>query len=84
MAGFGGHALPGFFFLLFGVWHCVRESYMYFKSGKRVNFARAEGIIILTLIGIGCFVELFWPWNGNHPPYGYGFHDFFYERVFIF
>ena len=43
-----------------------------FKGGK-ARFARLDGIIILGLVGVGCFVELFWPFNGNHPPYGNGF-----------
>jgi hypothetical protein len=21
-------------------------------------------------VALGSFVELFWPWNGNHPPFG--------------
>lgn len=70
MASFGGHALPGFFFILFGLWLAVRECLTYFSSLSRARFLKKDGTIILTLIGIGCFVELFWPFNGNHPPFG--------------
>ena len=76
MAGFGGHALPGFLFMLFGLWVIVRESVIYFTGRSKNPYLKKDGILILTLVGIGCFVELFWPWNGNHPPFGYGFHIF--------
>ena len=37
---------------------------------SRRNFLRKDGIVILIAVALGSFVELFWPWNGNHPPFG--------------
>ena len=32
MGSFGGHAIPGSFFLLFGLWHAVDIYWRYFRS----------------------------------------------------
>jgi len=71
MASYGGHALPGIIFLIFGFWINIRESLSSLSTRhSHRHFLRKDGIIILCAVALGSFVELFWPWNGNHPPFG--------------
>jgi len=71
MASYGGHALPGIIFLIFGCWITIRESLSSLSTRhSHRHFLRKDGVIILCAVALGSFVELFWPWNGNHPPFG--------------
>lgn len=75
MATYGGHALPGVIFMFLSVWLTTRTNLT--SLSTRYNhrqYLLMEGILILSLVSCGCFVELFWPWNGNHPPFGH-IHD---------
>lgn len=67
MANFKGHALPGSFFLLFGLWWSVKYPLQYLsqkvnkKASRIYCFQRADAIeggvkITFALIGKGCIL----------------------------
>lgn len=67
MANFKGHALPGSFFLLFGLWWSVKYPLQYLsrrgskKSHQIYCFQRVDAIegaikIVFALIGKGCIL----------------------------
>lgn len=67
MANFKGHALPGSFFLLFGLWWSVKYPLQYLsqkvtkKSHRIYCFQRVDAIegglkIIFALVGKGCIL----------------------------
>ena len=35
MASFGGHTLPGTFFIIFALWNILRATFIQFTAGKR-------------------------------------------------
>ncbi|XP_077992806.1 transmembrane protein 45B-like [Glandiceps talaboti] len=78
MGTFEGHALPGSFFMCFGIWWCIKFSYrlIYPKTRKTANeqlgLARCncsveaelvEGIIIVIMTFIGFIAEQSWPYK---------------------
>ncbi|XP_030059935.1 transmembrane protein 45A isoform X1 [Microcaecilia unicolor] len=76
MADFIGHAFPGSFFLLFGLWwsvkfplkHACRKNKKVFYLGSKAGFQRAEiieGIVKAVCALIGILGEQFIP-NGPH------------------
>ncbi|XP_070799888.1 transmembrane protein 45A [Pituophis catenifer annectens] len=75
MANFKGHALPGSFFLLFGLWWSVKYPFRYFCQrrkniylGSKAGFQRLEfieGIIKVFFALIGMAAEQFVP-DGPH------------------
>lgn len=67
MANFKGHALPGSFFLLFGLWWSVKYPLQYLsrkvskKSHQIYCFQRMDAVeggikIVFALIGKGCIL----------------------------
>lgn len=73
MASWGGHTLPGFFFLLFGLYEAFRISLQHFRkplapsSGgrRRCCFPCTEktgiGVVKIMFTTIGIMIELFYP-----------------------
>lgn len=71
MGSFGGHALPGSFFIVFSVWWTVNQFYRYFTRKKftstttyplscgRYKIALFEPILKLVLICIGIIGEVY-------------------------
>ena len=72
MGSFGGHILPGTCFLIFATWLPFQLMLSTFHRHKHEHaYKRTDSVIIMCLVSSGIFVELFWPWNNNHPPYGH-------------
>ncbi|CAK8683359.1 transmembrane protein 45B-like isoform X2 [Clavelina lepadiformis] len=73
MGSYGGHVLPGTFFLLFGFWYVIKYARRFLrKRGSngvfycckgRIPFSGIviEGIIKVFMVSIGILVELFYP-----------------------
>lgn len=75
MASWGGHTLPGFFFLIYGIYQAFRVSLSHFKAdsppapsnGRRrcckrgVNWTLVEGTCKIVFTTIGILIELFYP-----------------------
>ena len=72
MASWGGHTLPGFFFLLFGLYEAFRISLQHFRkpaassNGRRrccfpCNQTTTIGIVKVLFTTIGIMIELFYP-----------------------
>ncbi|XP_007667612.1 transmembrane protein 45B [Ornithorhynchus anatinus] len=72
MANFKGHALPGSFFLLFGLWWSLKYPFKHLTQGARSRFSRGaerleliEGLIKAAFALIGILAEQFVP-DGPH------------------
>lgn len=44
MGSFGGHVLPGSFFIMFSFWHALQLSIRYFRAKQRSGAAFKVGI----------------------------------------
>nr|XP_002124337.1 transmembrane protein 45B isoform X1 [Ciona intestinalis] len=80
MGSYGGHVLPGSFFLCFGFWYMLKYSWNFLrgKGGNRNGPSYCcgkipcygivvEGIVKVVFISIGILVELFYPGSpGGH------------------
>lgn len=73
MGSYGGHVLPGTFFLMFGFWYAIRYAVAYLRpksknavfyccNGK-IPFSTIviEGVVKIVMICIGILVELYYP-----------------------
>lgn len=73
MGSYGGHVLPGTFFLLFGFWYAIRYTITYLRPKNknsvfyccsgRVPFSVIviEGVVKVVMVSIGILVELYYP-----------------------
>ena len=68
MASWGGHTLPGLFFLLYGLYQAFHVSFKRFKKetthrGRWCTCTTAvkEGIFKISVATIGMLIELFYP-----------------------
>lgn len=66
MASFEGHALPGFCFILLGLFLVIEVTMCGYGGAKQFRIA---SIIMVSLSSLGILLELFWPVN-NEPPFG--------------
>ena len=70
MASWGGHTLPGLFFLLYGIYEAFNVSLKKFKKPtihrercRMFTCAKAikEGLVKISLATVGILIELFYP-----------------------
>lgn len=96
MASWGGHTLPGFFFLLFGLYEAIRISLQHFRKPTVISRGRSRccfpctektaiGITKILFTTIGITIELFYPgapMGSLHDPVtGNSRYSFFYGPV---
>jgi len=73
MGSYGGHILPGTFFLIFGIWYAIRYSVAYLRTKSKnevfycckgkipFSVPVIEGVTKIVMICIGILVELYYP-----------------------
>uniref|UniRef100_H2ZJW5 Transmembrane protein 45B n=1 Tax=Ciona savignyi TaxID=51511 RepID=H2ZJW5_CIOSA len=73
MGSYGGHVLPGSFFIFFGVWYVIKYSWSFLRVRTNRNepsrcFGKipchgivVEGVVKIFFISVGMLVELFYP-----------------------
>jgi len=73
MGSYGGHVLPGTFFIIFGVWYAFKFASTYLRPKNRsptfyccngkipFSLIVIEGVVKIFMVSIGILVELYYP-----------------------